>query len=295
MLKISYYNKRLKKNVFKSTTIKKWGGDQDKAQEFLNDWKKEQQDKMNNEPEPEKEDNEEPNNNNNNNNNEDEENDDVSAVDHIHLNKTKFNLDVPPVDEDACSNVIYGSSKSGKTTQILEILKKYYNDKKYIIIFMSSNIHKPIYKKLDKSVIKLDRWDDQFIKDVHKIQKKTNNKYRFVFASDDIVDNKNSEQLKKLILTYRNAMMSSIVCLQDTKILSRGNRNNVNNFIFRKYNSGEGQEDAVKFFVGSFKPFHGLRLEDQKLLYKKATAIIPDKEYNFIYINALEDTISFHN
>ena len=208
----------------------------------------------------------------------------------IKIDYTKFKLHCPNINEDACSTIIFGSSKSGKTTQVIDIINKYFNDKNLIVIFMSSNIHKPIYDTLPKTVIKLDRWDENIIKHVHHIQKKTKNKYRFLFASDDIIDNKNNKMIQQLILTLRNSLINSIICLQDTKLLSRTARNNGNNFIFRHYISEDRREDAIKLVLNGYQPFHSLRnLNEKKGLYQILT-----KDYGFIYLDALDGRISFH-
>ena len=298
-LRISVYSKIKGKQVIKTTNTNKYES-KDKALQFLKKWKDDfkanEQKLLNN------------NNNNNNNSVIDNEIDDKIddnneqiyennnnkyniSVDEIYdnINYTKFNFVRPDINENACSTVIYGSSQCGKTTQVIKLINEYFDDKNLITIFISPNIHKPIYKDLPKNVITMDRWDDQLIKDIHKIQQKTCNKYRFLIATDDIIETKNNKMVLQLILILRNSLINSIICMQDTKLISRAGRGSVNNFIFRKYNGLEGGEDSVKLFLGSFTPFNKLRINDKIELYKKLT-----KDYKFIYLNALEDDLTFH-
>jgi len=192
--------------------------------------------------------------------------------------------------EDASSCVLFGSSKSGKTVQSMEIFKKYYGGNDIIPIVISPNIHSKTYAPLkDKKFIKLDRWDDQLVRDIHKIQKKTKNKYIFAFLIDDCILEKLSPQILQLFLVLRNSKINTVLNLQSITLLSRNSRNNGQNFIFRNFNNDEIIEDAMKFFLGSFEPFYGLPMDDKKRLYKEAT-----KNYSFIYLNALDGIVSFH-
>ena len=302
-LRISAYSKIKGKQVIKTTNIKKHSS-KEEALQFLRQWRddfKANEEKiLNGSTKNNKkiETNEENNNissdiiDNNTLNSNKNDRYDSRTVDEIYNNiqYSKFNFSCPDINEDACSTVIFGSSKSGKTTQVIKLLHKYFNDKNLITVFISPNIHKAIYKDLPKNVIKIDRWDDDLIKDIHKIQQKTANKYRFLIATDDIIDTKNNKMVLQLILTLRNSLINSIICMQDTKLISRPARSNVNNFIFRKYNGCEGPEDSVKLFLGTFEPFNKLRLDDKMSLYKKLTL-----DYKFIYLNALEDDLTFHN
>ena len=206
------------------------------------------------------------------------------------LHFTKFILDMPNLKEDASSTVLFGSSKSGKTWQAMDLLKSYYSGKDIISFVISPNIHSKTYEPIkDKKYIKLDRWDNQLVKDIHKIQKKTKNKYIFLFVIDDCILEKLSPQILQLFLVLRNSKINTILNLQSITLLSRNSRNNGQGFIFRSFNNDEIIEDAMKYFLGSFEPFYGLTMDDKKRLYKQAV-----KDYGFIYLNSLDGIVSFH-
>ena len=304
VIKSMYWSKVHKKNVFKQMNTKKTGGDEEKARELLNKWKEESKAKdmeeykksLNTTSENEifnvESDNVDPNKNivdpNGNNEEQKESMDGKMLIPKIHY--TKFILDIPDLKEDASSCVLFGSSKSGKTWQSMDIFKKYYGGNDIIAIVISPNIHSKTYAPLkDKKFIKLDRWDDQLVKDIHKIQKKTKNKYIFAFLIDDCILEKLSPQILQLFLVLRNSKINTVLNLQSITLLSRNSRNNGQNFIFRTFNNDEIIEDAMKFFLGSFEPFYGLPMDDKKRLYKEAT-----KDYSFIYLNALDGIVSFH-
>jgi hypothetical protein len=283
-----YWSKSKKKNITKSVALKKFNGDEVKAKEFLDKWKEEQ--KANDEKEINKQSPEMKT-----------EIDDLPPiveetkiegvkVEMPVITHTKFILNMPNLKEDACSTVIYGSSKAGKTTQAMKLMEDYFGEKFVIRLVFSPNIHSKVYAPLkDKDYIKIDRWDDQIIKDIHKIQKKTKNKYCFLVCIDDCILEKLSPQILQLLLVLRNSKINTLLNLQSVTLLSRNGRNNGNNFIFKNFNNDEVITDAMNYFLGSYQPFYKLPMEDKIRLYKEVT-----KDYGFCYLNALDGLVSFH-
>jgi len=282
VIRISYYSKLTKQSKHKQVRVDKFESEE-KAKEFLENWKKEQLEKEGQSLEEVTEEQ----------NQEKEElnNMDVSAIDNII--KTKFKLAIKNEDGAAETTVLFGSSQSGKTTLTTHIVEKYYNDKNTIIIVMSPSINAPIYKKIKKmkNVISTDFFDGDLIKDVAKIQRKTSNKYRFVIVLDDVVDSKNSPQILKMIMIYRNLNISTVMNLQDVKLMSRSGRHNGNNFMFLRQNTQDAIEDVLQLYLNSYRPFTDLNSKMDKVnAYRKLT-----ENRSFIYLNALDDEISFHN
>ena len=307
-IQASYWDKNLKKSVWKSTTLKKHDGDEDKAKAFLQKWKEGEIKKMNdkiisqlqpksncpnpvieapqasctNEPvvEPAIE---------------DPQVDPVvepieSPVESSRIQYTKFNLSIAPKSEGGTTTLIFGSSKSGKTTQMLSILNKYYDNTKFITFMICENAQSQIYKKVSKNVIKLDRFDADLINNIHMIQKRTSNKYRFAFILDDIILEKRSDTILKMILTMRNADISTIMLLQSTTLLSKNSRFNINNVIFRRANNMESIEQCLQFFLQGYEPFYSIKSMTEKInLYRSIT-----KEYGYLYLDALNDNLTFH-
>ncbi len=307
--RISYWSKLKKKNVYKSIALKKFNDDIEKAHEFLKKWKEEQLEKE------AKQMKDTPIKNTESDNTVVKKEEDKTEAEKVEIGETldttvieehideitgvkpmpiiqytEFVLSIPELKKDACSTVIYGSSKAGKTTQMIKLIDDYFNEACVVTLLFSPNIHAQVYKPLKSDkFIKIDRWDDQIIRDIHKIQKKTKNKYTFLIVIDDCILEKLSPQILQLLLVLRNSKINTLLNLQSVTLLSRNGRNNGNNFIFRKFNNNEVITDAMKYFLGSFPPFYGLSMDQKIKLYQEAT-----KDYNFIYLNALDGIVTFH-
>jgi len=293
VIRISYYSKITKKMKHKQVRVDKYESEE-KAHEFLENWKKEALENENKDVTLKQSDSvalatndqlekvEETN-----------ENKDIPKDINTNVIKTKFKLAIKNEDGAAETTVLFGSSQSGKTTLTTYIVENYYNDKNTIVIVMSPSINVPIYKKIRKmkNVITTDFFDGDIIKDIAKIQRKTSNKYRFVIVLDDVVDSKNSPQILKMIMIYRNLNISTVMNLQDVKLMSRSGRHNGNNFMFLRQNTQDAIEDVLTLYLNSYRPFTDLGSKMEKInMYRKLT-----EERSFIYLNALDDEITFHN
>ena len=296
-LRISYYSKVTKKPKFKQVKVKNFESEE-KAKEFLDTWKAEQIEKetkkLAEKPKMDPKDLEEQL---------DKAEQEIKqelneeqpsgALPTVH--KTKFKLDLPDTKTDGmgATTVIFASAKAGKTTLTTHIIKKYYDDKNMIVIVMSPSINATIYKPIKKmkNVIAVDFFDADLIRDLARIQRKTANKYRFCVVLDDVVDGKNNQQIQKMILVYRNLSISTVLNLQDIKLMSRTGRHNGNNFIFMRQNTQDAIEDVLALYLNSYQPFMGIQNKMDKVnMYRKLT-----EDRGIIYLNALDDEISFHN
>jgi hypothetical protein len=206
---------------------------------------------------------------------------------------TKFNLHVPNFKNDGngVSTVLIAASNSGKTTLTKYIINEWFNNNQVVTIMMCPNINIEIYKiiRKDKNLITSDFYNEDLIKDLAKIQRKTLNKYSFSVFLDDIIDEKSAVQLLKMMLIYRNLNISGIINIQDTKLLPRTIRHNANNFIFLRLNAQDAIDDVMELFLNSYEPFINLSKMNRVAMYRELT-----KDHKFIYLNALEDKISFH-
>lgn len=295
-VKTSYWSRIKKKSITKQVNLKKFGGDEKKAREFLEEWKiserKKEDDILNGNTQPKKTD-EEIQDKKDDLEKEKEsapEGDKVLTTSGITLHKTKFVLDLPDLKEDGGSTVLFGNSKGGKTTIMKNLIKDYYSEKNLITILFAQNAHAKVYKNIPKNVIKTDYFDSELIHALHRIQRKTNNKYGFVILMDDMIMEKNDPMLLQMLLTLRNSKISTVILLQDLKLLSRAGRHNINNVIFTKQNTDDGVIDILKLFIGSYPPFNGLNMEEKTMLFREATT-----DFSFIYFNALDGILSFHN
>jgi len=201
---------------------------------------------------------------------------------------SKFHLDVNP-DETGSSIVIFGSSKSYKTTLLKRILRDYYSEDT-ITLLSAPNVHAKIYKDLPKEILKTDQYKPEIVKAMYYINKKTDNRYPFVIALDDVIDKKNDGDLEKLFLTLRNAKISVIILLQNIQLLKSTSRGNANIVIFRKFNQANVIEDYVmKMYLQNFYPFRDLKMPDKVSLYMKLT-----NNHHFFVLDVINNKLTIH-
>jgi hypothetical protein len=123
------------------------------------------------------------------------------------------------------------------------------------------------------------------IKECYKINKHTNNKYPFCVIIDDVVGEKNDEQMTKALCLYRNSGLSVCLVGQDFSMLNPVGRANVNNICFFYTNTDNRIEDNIKLFLRSYFP-RSLSMEDKILLYRKLT-----ENHCFLWIDCLNNTM----
>jgi hypothetical protein len=199
----------------------------------------------------------------------------------------KFKLEIPDLEETGFTTVLFGSSKSGKTTLMKEIVKLPQIAEPDVIKFLiSPSINAKIYKDIDKKIIRMDRWRDELVHGLERVQKKTKNKYTFLLIIDDCVLNKNSGKIMQLFCTMRNIKVSTIMLLQSTTLLNRNSRFNSNNIIFKKCNVGEGVEQIMDWFLKSYPPFDKLDKNAQQQMYREIC-----NDYGFINLDLLNGTM----
>lgn len=189
---------------------------------------------------------------------------------------------------------IFGASKAGKSTLMMQIYKQNYNKAKYISILYSANPHISVYKGM-KNLIIYDKFNskaEDIIKMQHFINQNTGNRYSFLNMFDDIIDAKYKGILAELIMTYRNAGISSIISLQYMKLLSPQNRANINSMALFRFN----EVGVVKALIDSFLyPYFAEILgpratkNDMIQFYNDVT-----KDHSFIYLIPCQNKISFH-
>lgn len=164
----------------------------------------------------------------------------------------RFNLDIPK--NMGCSWALIGSSKSGKTTLLKHIYNEYY--KKYCTIMFSMNAHAEIYKDLDKNVIVCDTFHPSLFAEAHEINTKCNNKFPFLFISDDYVDSaiKSSPEVLRALTIYRNANMTSIFVFQGRTLMNSVGRNQVNYVCVFKQQTPKEWKAVIEEFLSMWLP-----------------------------------------
>lgn len=187
--------------------------------------------------------------------------------------------------------VIYGASKKGKTTLMMHLYNKYFTDSSFIATLFSANPHLRIYK--DRRLLisyGFNQRSAKYIQLQQFLNVKTKNRYKFVNLFDDILDTKYSPIVNRLICTFRNSNISTIMCLQYVYMLSVANRSSVNHTLVFGSNTSE---DATRIIKALLKPYLldiGLRsLDEQLTFYKQATA-----DHGFIYLDNVKNKMSLH-
>lgn len=191
------------------------------------------------------------------------------------------------------STVIFGSSKTGKSTLMMYLYEKFYqSDKDFICTLFSINSQLKIYD-IDKKLLRCNTFNDRsekFIKLEKLINTKTKNHYKFLNMFDDIINMKYGSLLNEMILTYRNSNLSTIICLQYPFLLNKGNRANVNNVFIFGSNTNESIVDLINTFL---KPYFNrmgiIGIDNQTEFFKRITF-----NHGFFYIHNASDTISIH-
>lgn len=185
---------------------------------------------------------------------------------------------------------LLGSTKSGKSTFLIHLIKKIKPDFDLTILFSNScmnKIYDPIRNK--KNVIIMDQFHDELVKDLYLLNKKIKNKLKFLLVLDDEIDNKMSKQVKKMFAIYRNSGITSIFSGQDYSFFAKSNRNNTNYLFLFKQNSAEAVKTIVdKFFYGGLDLFKTGSKSDKLERYAK---FIQDntRDHNMLVLDILND------
>lgn len=166
----------------------------------------------------------------------------------------KFDIDFPVHDGMGCSVALIGASRSGKTTLLKHIYKQHF--KKHITVMFSMNPHAEIYANMSSKVIVADKFHGELIAEAHKINSLCENKFPFLFISDDYVDNtiKNHQEITRALTIYRNANICSIFSFQGRVLMSHVGRNNCNYIMIFKQNTPMEWEAVIKEFLGMWLP-----------------------------------------
>jgi len=180
------------------------------------------------------------------------------------------------------SFVLCGASRSGKTTLLKYLYRTYF--KKHITTMFSLNAQADIYKDLSAKTIISPEYLPELLEDAHMINSKTDNKYKFLFISDDFVGGsiKNDPQVTRLLTVYRNAGCSSIFSFQGRTLLSPVGRNNANYIAILKQNTPLEWMNVIKEFLDGYLPM-GMSLPEKVQYCMKAC-----EDHQFFFIDNIE-------
>jgi hypothetical protein len=179
----------------------------------------------------------------------------------------EFEIELPD-NKFGVSFLLLGSTRSGKSTLMNHIYETYFKD--YITTLHTNSLQSEIYKPLKKKAITLPSYYPEMINDTYKINKETDNKYKFLHIIDDVVNKKNDPTLIKLFTIMRNSRINGIITGQELTIFNAIARSNINYVILMRLNSDMAIEKAVKSYLRSYFPAD-YNLNQMIRAYKKLT------------------------
>jgi len=146
------------------------------------------------------------------------------------------------------------------------------------------NRHADIYKDMDDRVIISDHFHSELLREAHEINSICDNKYPFLFISDDYVDTKikNDPEITRCMTIYRNAGVSSIWSFQGRTLMSAVGRNNANYIIVFKQQTPLEWENVIKEFLSMYLPT-GMTMREMVEFCKLAC-----QDHQFFYIDNIE-------
>jgi len=195
-------------------------------------------------------------------------------------------------DDKPTTMLIVGRSKTGKSTLLMHLYGKYYNNAENISILFSANSHIEIYKGFKNLLIRNNfvSVDADTIESAHYINENTDNKYPFLFMFDDIIDLKYVGTINKLILTWRNAGLSSIINTQYAYLISRQNRNNINSIFLGSFIEEEHIVDLIKAYLRPY--FYKILGQHVKMSAMVQLFRLLTSDHHFIYVSPFEDSMN---
>ena len=189
----------------------------------------------------------------------------------------KFNLVLPT--NGGVSIALVGASRSGKTTLLKYMYKNYF--RKHITTMFSMNPQAEIYKDLGSKVLVSDKYHPELLKEAHEINKLTDNKYPFLFISDDFVNMriKTDGEVVRALTIYRNSGISTIFSFQGRTLMSAVGRNNINYIAVFKQQTPKEWESVIKEFLSMWLPT-GMTMREMVEFCRVATS-----EHQFFFID----------
>jgi hypothetical protein len=208
--------------------------------------------------------------------------------------------------ESANTKVFLAPSFSGKTTLMVDELnklsKRELEEYDKILLFTESTASAPL-KKLDKKVVKkmmiFDRFIPQFVRILKKINTVTKNRYRFLLLLDDCLNLKGGI-LIKLILTLRNANISTVISIQYSKLLSRSQRQSIHDYYLINLKIEDLEYLMSGFLASHFRDlFEREGVADRETIHKLSYKKLAEKGMDrlkgkILHFNQRKDEITIH-
>jgi len=198
-------------------------------------------------------------------------------------------------EESANTKVFLAPSFSGKTTlmvdQLNKLTKKDLDEYDRIYLFTPSIAAAPL-RSLNRQVTKKLRIYDRFIPELVKALKQINtitkNRYRFLLMMDDCL-NLQGTVLIQMILTLRNANISTVISIQYSKLLAKSQRQSIHDYFIINLHLEDLEYLMSGFLASHFRELFIKEGESEEVVNKmnykklseKAMARLEDRVLHF--------------
>ena len=185
------------------------------------------------------------------------------------------------------------SSRSGKTTLMQNVYQKI-KDLFSINTLMSGSICSDIYKPF-KKCIKLSSINEDYLKLIYTIAKRTKGKYyKWMTFMDDIdIKNKYIDILNKCFFKMRNVNCSTWLNAQDQKLIDKGVRSNTH--LVCVMNTSRMDSSRLEYIFEVLQPYFmneiGSLPKSQQKSYIIKFCHESTKNYGFILVDTLEQKV----
>ncbi len=145
-----------------------------------------------------------------------------------------------------------------------------------------------------------DRLVPQFIRILKKINTITKNRFRFLLLMDDCLNLK-GDILIKMILTLRNANISSVISIQYSKLLSRSQRQSIHDYFIINLHLEDLEYLMSGFLASHFRTLFteegaGSEEEVRKWNYRKLAEKAMERLKNkILHFDQRHDKITIYN
>lgn len=137
---------------------------------------------------------------------------------------------------------VLGSSRSGKTTFLINTLMPIFSD--YVTLMFAPSFSSSIYDPV-RTVPVVQGYDESIVTAAAYLNKIRDDKLPILFILDDVVTAKKSSTLSEMYLTLRNLNISTITLTQYYTMVKPEIRQNVNFSFYFRINSQEGRKNVV--------------------------------------------------
>lgn len=152
----------------------------------------------------------------------------------------------------------FSSTKGGKSYLMAETLKALEKEFDLVLIF-SINISNPLFDSLrgKTNIMFFDKFKSDLVQKIHFINSEVDidKRLSILCVLDDMIDNKEDATLKNMLITYRNANISSFLSSQAYSIVNKKARSNLNFVFLGKFNNNEAKIDIIDIYLSGNPEF----------------------------------------